>query len=76
MALLTYWSDPMWRVMRISTFVTSGVTLVILMIFLLASSSWRDELVGVVVINLAAFAALVSRTIILRSADGQSPSAE
>jgi hypothetical protein len=76
MALLTYWSDPMWRVMRISTFVTSGVTLVILIIFLLASSSWRDELVGVVVINLAAFAALVSRTIILRSADGQSPPAE
>ena len=77
MALGTHWSDRTWRTLRIATFVTSGVTLVLLLVIMLTgSSSWRYPLVVVVVINLLAFSLLMLRTMSLQTKDDPATSVE
>jgi len=62
----TYWADPIWRVLRIVTFVTATSTLVILGVYLSGLKSWLDALAVAVIINVVLNVALLVRTLIYR----------
>jgi len=63
---VSYWSDPAWRTLRIMSFVTASITLIILGVVLAGASVWRGPLVGAVVANVVVMALLVRRTVVLR----------
>lgn len=67
MKTLSFWSDPVWRGLRIVSFVTATATLVILAIYLLGATSWRVPLIAAVVANIGVVVAVVIRTIILNA---------
>ena len=67
MRLARYWSDPTWRMLRITTIVTASSTLVILAAYFLVSRSLLYPLAAAVVINIVANLALVVSTLIVRT---------
>jgi hypothetical protein len=66
-SVLSFWSDPVWRGLRVVSFVTVTVTLVILVVYFSGANSWQFPLEVAVVTNFAVFVALVIRTLILRA---------
>jgi hypothetical protein len=63
----SYWADPIWRVLRIVTFVTVAITLIILVVYLSGQKSWLDALGVAVIVNIVMNAALLVRTLIYRA---------
>jgi hypothetical protein len=63
-----YWSDPLWKFLRIATFCTVAATLVILVVYLSGTKSWLDALSVAVIVNIVLNLALVIRTIMVRNA--------
>jgi hypothetical protein len=62
----SYWADPIWKVLRIITFVTATTTLIILGIYLSGQKSWLDTLAVAVIVNVVLNVALLIRTLIYR----------
>jgi hypothetical protein len=62
----SYWADPIWKVLRIVTFVTATCTLVILGVYLSGHKSWLDALAVTVIVNVLLNVALLVRTLIYR----------
>jgi hypothetical protein len=67
MNVRSFWSDPVWKGLRIVSFVTVTATLVIIVVYFSGVKSWRLPLEVAVLTNLAVFVALVIRTLILRT---------
>jgi hypothetical protein len=67
MNVRSFWSDPVWKGLRIVSFVTVTATLVIIVVYFSGVNSWRLPLEVAVLTNLAVFVALVIRTLILRT---------
>jgi predicted exporter len=64
---LSFWSDPIWKGLRIVSFVSATVTVVLLVVFFSGHRSWRVPLDTAIVVNIAVFAALIIRTVIVRA---------
>jgi hypothetical protein len=62
-----YWSDPMWRGLRVVTIVTASATVAILIGYLVVGKSWLVPLVAMVIANVGLNLALVIRTLIVRA---------
>jgi hypothetical protein len=71
--LLSFWTDPVWKGLRIVSFVSATVTLVILVAYFSGVSSWRVPLEVAILTNLAVFVALLTRTFIVRARGGRPP---
>lgn len=67
MSVRSFWSDPVWKGLRVISFVTATVTLVILVVYFSGANSWRFPLEVAIVINFGVFVALMIRTLILRA---------
>jgi hypothetical protein len=63
----TFWSDPTWRGLRVVSVITASATIVILIVYLSGTSSWRVALITAVLVNIGVMLAVVIRTAILRS---------
>jgi hypothetical protein len=63
----SFWSDPVWRGLRVVSFVTASATIVILIIYLSGAKSWLTALVTAVIVNIGIMLAVVIRTAALRS---------
>jgi membrane protein YdbS with pleckstrin-like domain len=63
----SYWADPLWRLLRIITFVTVALTLIILGVYLSGQTSWLDALAVAVIVNIVMNVALLIRTLIYRA---------
>jgi hypothetical protein len=63
----TFWSDPAWRGLRVVSFITASATIVILVVYLSGTRSWRAALITAVLVNIGVMLAVVIRTAILRS---------
>jgi hypothetical protein len=62
-----YWSDPMWRGLRVITIVTATATIAILIVYLVVGKSWLYALIGAVIANVGLNLALVIRSLIVRA---------
>ncbi len=62
-----YWSDPLWRGLRVITIVTAAATIVILIVYLVIGKSWLDALAAAVIANVGLNVALVIRTLVVRA---------
>jgi hypothetical protein len=62
-----YWSDPLWRGLRVITIVTATATVAILIVYLVVGKSWLDALVTAVIANVGLNLALVIRSLIVRA---------
>jgi hypothetical protein len=62
-----YWSDPIWRGLRVVTIVTATVTIALLIAYLMVGKSWLTALVAAVIANIGFNVALVIRTLVVRS---------
>jgi hypothetical protein len=62
-----YWSDPLWRGLRVITIVTATATIAILIVYLVVGKSWLDALAAAVIANVGLNIALVIRSLIVRS---------
>jgi hypothetical protein len=62
-----YWSDPLWRGLRVITIVTASATVAILIVYLVVGKSWLDALVAAVIANVGLNLALVIRSLIVRA---------
>jgi hypothetical protein len=69
----SFWFDPVWKGLRIVSFATVIITLVILVVYFSGASSWRFALEVAILTNLAVFVALMIRTLILRAKVSGSP---
>ena len=67
MSVLSFWSDPIWKGLRIVSFASAAATLIILAVVISGGRSWRVALDTSVVTNIAVFAALVVRSFIFRA---------
>ena len=67
MSVLSFWSDPIWKGLRIVSFISAAVTLILLAVYFSGVRSWRVALGTAIVTNIAIFAALVIRSFILRA---------
>jgi len=65
--LAGYWDDPTWRLLRVTTFVTGSLTILLVVAYLLISRSFLYPLTTAVVINLVANIALVVCTLAVRA---------
>jgi hypothetical protein len=63
----SFWSDPAWRGLRVLSFITASATIVILIVYLSGTTSWRVALITSVLTNIGVMLAVVIRTAILRS---------
>lgn len=63
----SFWSDPVWKGMRIVSFVSAAFTLTCVAVLLSGHPAWRVALIAAVVANVGVFTALVVRTLKLRS---------
>lgn len=63
----SHWSDPTWRLLRISSFVTAALTLIFLAIFLSGVTSWRYPLAVAVVANVIVMSLVVFSSYELRN---------
>lgn len=73
MKLLSFWSDPVWRGLRIISFVTAAITLIILAVVLGGATSFRVPLAVAVITNIAVALAVVIRTFVLHARLRHSP---
>lgn len=73
MNIRSFWTDPVWKGLRIVSFATVAITLVILVVYFSGASSWRLALEIAILTNLGVFVALMIRTFILRANVGRSP---
>jgi hypothetical protein len=62
-----YWSDPVWRGLRVVTFVTATSTIAVLIMYLVVGKSWLVPLAALVIANVGLNLALVIRSLIVRS---------
>jgi hypothetical protein len=62
-----FWSDPLWRALRVITIVTATATIAILIVYLVVGKSWLDALAGAVIANVALNIVLVVRSLIVRA---------
>ena len=62
-----YWSDPLWRGLRVITIVTATATVAILIVYLVVGRSWLDALAAAVIANVGLNVALVIRTLVVRA---------
>jgi hypothetical protein len=62
-----YWSDPIWRGLRVATIVTVTATIVVLVVYLVVGTSWLVPLAAMVIANVGLNLALVIRSLIVRS---------
>jgi hypothetical protein len=62
-----YWSDPLWRGLRVVTIVTATATIVVLIGYLVGGKSWLVPLVAMVIANGGLNIALVIRSLIVRT---------
>jgi hypothetical protein len=69
----SFWSDPIWKGLRIVSFISASATLILLVLYLAASKSWLVDLESAVVTNVAIMVALVIRTFVLHAKLRQSP---
>jgi hypothetical protein len=69
----SFWSDPIWKGLRIVSFVSASVTLILLAVFLSGDRSWLVLLYIALVTNVAIMVALVIRTIVLHAKLGRTP---
>ncbi len=73
MRFRSFWSDPIWKGLRIVSFVSASVTLILLAVFLSGDRSWLVLLYTALVTNVAIMVALVIRTIVLHAKLGRTP---
>lgn len=59
------WSDPTWRALRIVSFCTAAVTLILLVIVLSGVSSFRYPLAAAVILNFVVAVFVGARTYVL-----------
>lgn len=76
MRVLSFWTDPVWKGLRIVSFVSVTVTAVILVVYFSGVSSWRFPLEVAILTNLAVFVALMTRTFILRARGDRPPKSQ
>jgi hypothetical protein len=62
-----YWSDPIWRGLRVVTIVTVIATIAILIVYLVVGKSWLVPLAAAVIANVGLNLALVMRSLIVRA---------
>jgi hypothetical protein len=62
-----YWSDPLWRGLRVITIVTATATIAILIVYVVVGRSWLDALAAAVIANVGLNVALVIRTLVVRA---------
>jgi hypothetical protein len=62
----TYWSDPVWRTLRITSFVTGAAVLILLAAVLSGASSWHIPLEVAVVANIVVVVLVLLRLYELR----------
>jgi hypothetical protein len=67
----SFWTDPVWKGLRIVSFTTVTITLIILVVYFSGATSWRFALEVAILTNLAVFVALMIRTLILRAKVGR-----
>jgi hypothetical protein len=67
MNVRSFWSDPVWKGLRIVSFATVTITFVVIVVYFSGVNSWRVPLEVAVLTNIAVFVALVIRTLILRT---------
>jgi hypothetical protein len=63
----SHWSDPTWRLLRITSFVTAGFTLLCLAVVLAGVTSWRYPLAVGVVANIIVMFLVLFTTYELRN---------
>lgn len=63
----SHWSNPTWRLLRITSFITATVTLAFLVIVLAGETSWQYPLAVAVVANIIVSALVVFSTYELRN---------
>jgi uncharacterized membrane-anchored protein len=68
-----YWSDPLWRGLRVITIVTASATIVLLIGYLVEGKSWLVPLVAAVIANVGLNLAFVIRSLIVRARLRRSP---
>jgi len=61
----SFWSDPIWKGLRIVSFVSASATLMVLAVYLSGDRKWLVPLYTAVVTNVAIMVALVIRTFVL-----------
>ena len=61
--VLSYWSDPTWRLLRIVELCVVALVLITLVVVLSGVSSWDYPLAAAVILNLVVSIPLVGRTI-------------
>lgn len=71
MNIRSFWTDPVWKGLRIVSFTTVTITLIILVVYFSGATSWRFALEVAILTNLAVFVALMIRTLILRAKVGR-----
>jgi hypothetical protein len=62
-----YWSDPLWRGLRVVTIVTATSTIAVLIVYLVEGKSWLVPLAALVIANVGLNLALVIRSLIVRA---------
>jgi hypothetical protein len=62
-----YWSDPIWRGLRVVTIVTATAAIAVLLVYLVVGNSWLVPLAVAVIANVGLNVALVIRTLIVRA---------
>ena len=65
MRVRSFWSDPIWKGLRIVSFVSVSATLLLLALYLAAGHSWLVAFQSAVLTNVAIMVALVVRTFVL-----------
>jgi hypothetical protein len=61
------WSDPTWRHLRITSFCTAAITLILLVIVLSGASSFRYALAAAVILNFVVAVGVGVRTYTLHA---------
>lgn len=67
MSGLSFWSDPIWKGLRIVSFVSATVTVILLVVFFSGHRSWRVPLDTAIAVNIAVFVTLITRSFIVRA---------
>ena len=67
MRFRSFWSDPIWKGLRIVSFVSASATLMVLAVYLSGDRKWLVLLYTAVVTNVAIMVALVTRTFVLHA---------
>ena len=73
MKFRSFWSDPIWKGLRIVSFVSASATLIVLAVYLSGDRKWLVLPYTAVLTNVAIMVALVIRTFVLRAKLRHSP---